>query len=803
MSSTKYSDWLRIDLHIHTDLSRKTKDNDYKGSFSVPTLKEKLNENNVEIFSLTDHNIINVDAYKEYYESFSEGDPLLFLGVEFDILVESSDVNKTYHSLIIFNHHTFEKANEISDRIEDKYDERGFDDKTRILTIDEIIELFPDDEFFFFFFAGNTQSIVSPYRRDIEYAQKMVLLMPSAFEKVKEKARQKYNEGFNRVLRTDFQDRNDIPYIDFSDNHNIEQYPCVHTGEDSKIHDFYYIKGGKNFETLRLAFIDPESRIKSPQSYRAINHSLNSIEKLKIETGDFLCDNQITFSPHMNVIIGGRSSGKSLLFNIIGRKIDKVIAEEKYGFEEENITIKSKRDSALQDVTSLSDELIYLNQGDIVKYFENKKLNEFAKDSNIQDKYDNAENSFKEHKNILQNKIDSVTAAYKKAYELGEASQFILHNYTIEKVLSEEYIIKSNTGLLENSNEYFKKIKGGDETFQSIEDYLNEVKEMEIIEFSDLDMDVITRFEDLIKSKRISLSKKKKNCQKRINFLTNVRDLIQEKNQSLSLESRQKEEATRAFDQLLKEIGNKFSVLKTLRNRCRELETFNYEKRIKIPVNEDLSIYLEIEKKEELKQTIIDGFNDGDNAKSLYLNLYPLIKNRTGIKNYNESDHETLSKKIYKLLEDIFERMYSPKDYLEYKDGSTSKDNSPGFNSEKYLEIILKNSKNKFIFIDQPEDNLGNKFITEKLVSIFRELKFQKQIFLVTHNPSIVVYGDAENVIIAENKDNEISYRQIVLENQEAQKEICSILDGGEYIFDIRSKKYNIKRILKEAAASG
>jgi predicted metal-dependent phosphoesterase TrpH len=65
----KYSDWLRIDLHIHTDKSKETKTNDYKGNFDVPTLKAKLIENQVGIFSLTDHNIINVEAYEEYYNS--------------------------------------------------------------------------------------------------------------------------------------------------------------------------------------------------------------------------------------------------------------------------------------------------------------------------------------------------------------------------------------------------------------------------------------------------------------------------------------------------------------------------------------------------------------------------------------------------------------------------------------------------------------------------------------------------------------------------------------------------------------
>ena len=79
--------------------------------------------------------------------------------------------------------------------------------------------------------------------------------------------------------------------------------------------------------------------------------------------------------------------------------------------------------------------------------------------------------------------------------------------------------------------------------------------------------------------------------------------------------------------------------------------------------------------------------------------------------------------------------------------------------------------------------------------AFIREVKTKKQIFLVTHNPSIVVYGDAECVIIAENTDEKISYKQVKLEDHKAQKEICDILDGGEYIFNKRAEKYNIKKL--------
>ena len=145
MSSNKYSDWFRIDLHIHTNFSKKTKNNDYKGIFSVETLKSKLKENQVEIFSLTDHNIINVNAYKEYYNNYSIEDPLLLLGVELDI---AGDKN-TYHSLLIFNTSSVDEVQSISDKLEMKYVEKKLDMFDRKLNFEEINELFHDKEFFF------------------------------------------------------------------------------------------------------------------------------------------------------------------------------------------------------------------------------------------------------------------------------------------------------------------------------------------------------------------------------------------------------------------------------------------------------------------------------------------------------------------------------------------------------------------------------------------------------------------------------------------------------------------------------
>ena len=132
-----YSDWFKIDLHIHTDKSKETKEGDYKGTFSINTLKSKLKENGVKVFSLTDHNIINVDAYREYYNNYDDKeDPLLLLGMELDI----QGSTKPYHSLLIFNHCDVDSVERISEQLEKKYTDKSIvDKKQRILGFEDIV----------------------------------------------------------------------------------------------------------------------------------------------------------------------------------------------------------------------------------------------------------------------------------------------------------------------------------------------------------------------------------------------------------------------------------------------------------------------------------------------------------------------------------------------------------------------------------------------------------------------------------------------------------------------------------------
>ena len=46
----------------------------------------------------------------------------------------------------------------------------------------------------------------------------------------------------------------------------------------------------------------------------------------------------------------------------------------------------------------------------------------------------------------------------------------------------------------------------------------------------------------------------------------------------------------------------------------------------------------------------------------------------------------------------------------------------------------------------------------DELVDIFKELKKYRQIIIVTHNANLVLNADAEQVIVAENDNEDLKY---------------------------------------------
>lgn len=148
-------------------------------------------------------------------------------------------------------------------------------------------------------------------------------------------------------------------------------------------------------------------------------------------------------------------------------------------------------------------------------------------------------------------------------------------------------------------------------------------------------------------------------------------------------------------------------------------------------------------------------------------------------------------------IKDIFFDLNTRKQYIKVLPELTYKNKtidklSAGQKGTVYLRLQLAtNAFSTPIIFDQPEDDLDNKFIVTELVPMMKKLKRYRQIIIATHNANLVVGADAEQIIVANNEDEILSYTSGSIENKEIKERVCEILEGGKDAFDKRKKKYN------------
>ena len=118
---------------------------------------------------------------------------------------------------------------------------------------------------------------------------------------------------------------------------------------------------------------------------------------------------------------------------------------------------------------------------------------------------------------------------------------------------------------------------------------------------------------------------------------------------------------------------------------------------------------------------------------------------------------------------------------------------SPGERGIVLLVFYLALSKNSIpIIIDQPEDNLDNQSVFNKLVPCICEAKKKRQVIIVTHNPNIAIACDAEQIICChmDKATHTIKYTSGAIEEENIKKCVVDILEGTFPAFDLRKKKY-------------
>lgn len=187
-------------------------------------------------------------------------------------------------------------------------------------------------------------------------------------------------------------------------------------------------------------------------------------------------------------------------------------------------------------------------------------------------------------------------------------------------------------------------------------------------------------------------------------------------------------------------------------------------------------------------QPILESLDSGINGTDVNYDyseaankLDVLAKSLTRKKNVTESD----------LCNILFSKYFKIGLHIEFN-GKSISELSMGERAIVLLKILLS-LDDKPLLIDQPEEHLDNRYIYTELMPAFRKAKAKRQIIIATHNANLVVNTDAEQVIVADYSNGQLSYTVGALESTSIRESIKNILEGGDEAFKKREEKYGLR----------
>ncbi len=126
----------------------------------------------------------------------------------------------------------------------------------------------------------------------------------------------------------------------------------------------------------------------------------------------------------------------------------------------------------------------------------------------------------------------------------------------------------------------------------------------------------------------------------------------------------------------------------------------------------------------------------------------------------------------------------------------TLEDLSTGQKATAVLLLLLLES-NAPLVVDQPEDDLDNRFISDGVVPKMREEKRRRQFIFATHNANIPVLGDAELIVgltaygeAGEGKAKLSEAHMGSIDTKAVREMVEEVLEGGKDAFEMRRLKY-------------
>lgn len=782
MSSKIVETGIKIDLHIHSVAShfkdgKKVKELTIE---NIGILIKKLNENQVNMCAITDHDNFDYNIYKRLKEEENKDYIKKVLpGVEFSVAFGKTVV----HVITIFEDTDEKKLKEINSIILNKEGNPDYDEKElKAFSEKRLLELIRTIGLNVIMIAhqkGSLSTQKEPKKNDVlsvgqEKMEELIFVdYFDTFEFFNRK-----NEIFNKCYLKQNSEKfkkNDIRFITGSDCHNWDKYP------DGDEFVYTYLKCLPTFRGLAMAVTDYR-RIKHINSF--FSSSEKYVKSIDIQVGTEL--KNIELSKGLNVIIGDNSIGKSLLIH--------KLTEYRYL---KGKTIQQHYDKYLKDNniilnTNIEENKIYAfdKQGAIREKFEKKSF----KNSDFLSKY------FSEEPNILAQKgivIQEVERFINNINDKKEYKRLYDNLNTFSLYFNEE---NSNSILFNpiswNFTNKEREIKDVIDEYEKVKASIEKLMHKDITE--QVDVEKLSRILNNINKlyKKYKIKKKLIEFEKeKINIINNIINKYSNQIEDI------KTDVDKARNLYVNNVNSLKKGIVDLISKKAEVIEFKIEiEKVKLNINKNLigdyrficKANIEEISKEYVLEKIKQPLKRSNSISDINNITVELLEERLPIENEQNKDiiehYKTL---ILKNIDDDFKC----KNIINDKNDDITKEMSAGFNSKIYFDILSYQKQQEGIYIiDQPEDDVSQTSIKKYLLDNFKQMSNYRQVILITHNPQFIINLDVDNVVFLSKTNGDVDIKYGALEYEGDKYKILDIvssnIDGGIDVINERWKRY-------------
>lgn len=781
----------KVDFHIHSIASKHKESDDCVDLSTIDNIElliEKLNQREINMCSISDHDNFDFNIYNRLKQEENKGSiKKVFPAVEFSVTYEK----KVLHVITIFDDKYEERIKKIQNEIFDTKNNKPFYDDVELNSFSEnkYLNILKNIDLNVVMIAHQKETLSSKETRnhDVmslgkEKFDELVFLDYFESFEFKRKRNEIFNKNYIEKNKEKYKDAT-LRFVTGSDCHDWSKYP-----EENDDFSFTYLKCLPTFRGLAMAVTNTKRINYVNNFYSTTDKYLDSIN-IEIDNNKY----DIKLSKGINVIIGDNSIGKSLLIHKLTNYNYLNDQKIKDSYDEYLKSNKIKINSSIPE-SSISK---FNGQGSIRKMFENKTfdsdefLNGFFPAEPLVSKY------IEIYKSEIENYISILKNKEEKSNSFNKITTF---DICVIEATSKSLNFKNVTqATIASINSKIKKIGKIVEYFESINSLLGKIQENDFFDKEDEKY-----INDSINSNIILISKYKNKIKQNLFEISKINIINDE---FASKDKELKKTKTDETEKIANYESNKDSFSENIVNYYyKNKNKVKYEPNIKeekVPTTSNkVGKYRFVAKtktKEISNTNLLTLINNvlGKGVKDINSIDSSTIPDRFSNRNKETSYNDKLTNLKNELNKEIDNCFSIDKAINDASDKDVTKELSSGFNSKIYFDLISNQTDdNRIYIIDQPEDDVSQPSIKKNILGDFYDMSKNRQVIIITHNPQFIVNLDVDNVIfIGKNENDKIYIQNGALEYYGKEYDILKIvadnIEGGIDSINERWKRYD------------